>query len=173
MLDIRRVVSIAFIGKNNDLTFFYTEEDSNESLHLQMLTHSALDVIEERKSRWGFTHLGNTFSNYLTRCVLSSCSPRSATGSPTVPFDAYLGHLFNIDNYKLFGSSGNISTKIVVICEAATPDNVMKDFFATISSHYYNALKNPFQPIGQTVMSNSFLQNIKNAMQTQNQILLS
>ena len=49
MLDLRRVVSIAFIGKHNDLMFFYTEEDANESLHLQMLTHSALDVIEERK----------------------------------------------------------------------------------------------------------------------------
>ena len=89
------------------------------------------------------------------------------------PYDTYLGHLFSIDSYKLFGLSGNTNTKIVVICEAATPDTVMKDFFSAISTLYFNALKNPFQPIGQTITSKTFQRNIQNMMQKQNQILQS
>lgn len=55
MLDstvLRKIIAVAFIGKQNELLYFYTEEDTSESLHLQMMAHSSLDVIDEKKSKY-------------------------------------------------------------------------------------------------------------------------
>ena len=45
------VYCVAYIGKFNEPLYFYSKEDAAESLHLQMIVHSCLDVVEERKKR--------------------------------------------------------------------------------------------------------------------------
>ena len=45
------IVSLALIGKQNEPLYFYCKEDATEYINLQMIAHSALDVIEERKRR--------------------------------------------------------------------------------------------------------------------------
>jgi hypothetical protein len=42
---------VAYMGKFNEPLFFYSKEDISESVHLQMIAHSCLDVVEERKKR--------------------------------------------------------------------------------------------------------------------------
>lgn len=46
-------VAIAFVGKQNEPLFFLAPEeaDVNDSLHLQMIVHSALDVVDEKKKK--------------------------------------------------------------------------------------------------------------------------
>jgi hypothetical protein len=46
------IVCIALIGKQNEPLYFYCKEDSSEFIHLQMIAHSALDVIEEKKKKY-------------------------------------------------------------------------------------------------------------------------
>ena len=48
------IYCVAFIGKFNEPLYFYCNEDTSEYLHLQMMTHSCLDVIEERKKKYVF-----------------------------------------------------------------------------------------------------------------------
>jgi hypothetical protein len=48
------IVCLALIGKQNEPLYFYCKEDSSEFVHLQMIAHSALDVVEERKKKYEF-----------------------------------------------------------------------------------------------------------------------
>lgn len=48
------IYCVAFIGKSNEPLYFYCNEDTSEYLHLQMMTHSSLDVIEQRKKKYVF-----------------------------------------------------------------------------------------------------------------------
>jgi len=45
-------IAIAFVSKHNQPLFFFApEEDMNDSLHLQMIVHSALDVVDEKRKK--------------------------------------------------------------------------------------------------------------------------
>lgn len=49
------ILSVALIGKQNEPLYFYCKDvETSENLHLQMIAHSALDVIEEKKKRYAF-----------------------------------------------------------------------------------------------------------------------
>lgn len=45
------IFCVAYVGKFNEPLYFYSKEDTSETLHLQMIVHSCLDVVEERKKR--------------------------------------------------------------------------------------------------------------------------
>ena len=45
------LLCVALVGKWNEPLYFFCKEEASEYLHLQMIAHSALDVIEERKKR--------------------------------------------------------------------------------------------------------------------------
>lgn len=42
---------VAYVGKFNEPLYFYSKEEASETLHFQMIVHSCLDVVEERKKR--------------------------------------------------------------------------------------------------------------------------
>ena len=83
---------VSFIGKHNEPLLTYTQEDDGaEALHLQMIANSALDFVEER--------------------VEDSKSSKST-------LDPFLGQLFAIDDYRVFGYLSNTKIKIIVVCSA-------------------------------------------------------
>ena len=46
------IVAVAFIGKLNEPLYFYSEEDADEALNLQMIVYGALDVVEEKIKKY-------------------------------------------------------------------------------------------------------------------------
>jgi hypothetical protein len=50
-LNTMSIYCVAYIGKFNEPLYFFSKEDTSEYLHLQMIVHSCLDVVEERKKR--------------------------------------------------------------------------------------------------------------------------
>lgn len=48
---------VAYVGKFNEPLYFYSKEEASETLHFQMIVHSCLDVVEERKKRYLNTRL--------------------------------------------------------------------------------------------------------------------
>ena len=56
-MDSRRVIAVAFIGKQNEPLYFYCEEDYAELIHVQMIAHSSLDIIEEKRKKWEIDYL--------------------------------------------------------------------------------------------------------------------
>ena len=111
-----------------------------------MITHSALDIIDERKLK-----------------------PQPQTTG----FDPYLGQLYMIDDYKVYGiqqfihypwlllltqinysgSCSNTNTKIILICENNTNENIIKEFINQVNLLYVKLLKNPFYNIGEQINS--------------------
>ena len=43
---------VAFIGKNNEPLYFHSKVDPSEYLHMQMITYSCLDIVEERAKKY-------------------------------------------------------------------------------------------------------------------------
>jgi len=52
VVSVMSIFCVAYVGKFNEPLYFYSKEDTSETLHLQMIVHSCLDVVEERKKRW-------------------------------------------------------------------------------------------------------------------------
>ena len=50
-MDSRRVIAVAFIGKQNEPLYFYCEEEYAELMHVQMIAHSSLDIVEEKRKK--------------------------------------------------------------------------------------------------------------------------
>jgi hypothetical protein len=49
------ILSVALIGKQNEPLYFYCKDiETSENLHLQMIAHSALDVVEEKRKKYSF-----------------------------------------------------------------------------------------------------------------------
>ncbi len=55
------LLCVALVGKWNEPLYFFCKEEASEYLHLQMIAHSALDVIEERKKRYSVFRKQQTF----------------------------------------------------------------------------------------------------------------
>eukprot|EP01039_Chlorochromonas_danica_P005938 gene5938-6537_t len=120
------LVTIALIGKSNDPLYFYCKENASEYLHQQMIAFSALDVVEERKKR-----------------AMQSSS-----------FEMFLGQLFPVDEYKVFGSYSNSQLKLILICY--NPPNEVLGIRETINSlwsAFVSAVQNPFQECGRPIKS--------------------
>lgn len=45
------LLCVALVGKANEPLYFFCKEEASESLHLQMIAHSALDIMEEKKRK--------------------------------------------------------------------------------------------------------------------------
>ncbi len=45
------ILLVALVGKLNEPLYIYCKEEASENLHLQLIAHSALDVIEEKKKK--------------------------------------------------------------------------------------------------------------------------
>lgn len=100
----RRIVAIAFISKQNEPLYFSApEEDLNEQLHLQLIVHSAIDVLEENIKK-------------------RRAQPGNSGSSGAAVQDAFQGLLFSIDDYKIFGSCLHTQTKAVVVCDPSATE---------------------------------------------------
>eukprot|EP01038_Epipyxis_sp_PR26KG_P009684 gene9684-13037_t len=136
------IFCVAFVGKYNEPLYFYSKEETAEYLHLQMIVHSCLDVVEERKKR----------------AILSTTS-----------FDMYLGQLFPIEDYRCFGSYCNTHNKTIIICDSGTTETGgIKDVILALNSAFANAIQNPFQPTGQPITSQKFNSFINQIVQRHN-----
>lgn len=66
----------------------------------------------------------------------------------------YLGQLFPIDEYKVFGSYTNSQLKLVLICQNTTTDVLgVKETMAALWAAFVSAVQNPFQETGKAIKS--------------------
>lgn len=148
-MDSKRILAVAIIGKNNEPLYFTSIGDSNifgyEYLQLQMIAHSSLDIVEEKRKK-------------LT------------SSKQTMGIDCYLGLLCAIDDYKVFGYYSNTHVKTIVICESLTADNQARDFINTVNSLYITHSLNPFQRAGKPIKSKQFSNTIQNTLIRSNSV---
>lgn len=66
----------------------------------------------------------------------------------------YLGQLFPIDDYKVFGSYTNTQLKLILVCNHTTTEVLgMKETTSALWSAFVSAIQNPFQETGKPVRS--------------------
>mmetsp|Transcript_4645 Transcript_4645/g.7584 ORF Transcript_4645/g.7584 Transcript_4645/m.7584 type:complete len:155 (-) Transcript_4645:135-599(-) len=139
------VYCVAFIGKFNEPLYFYSKEETSEYLRLQMIVHSCLDVIEERKKK-----------------AMTS----------TTAFDMYLGQLFPVDDYRTYGCYSNTHNKTIVICGnnnsssggfsdgSGGSNSTIKQLILALNSAFVGAIQNPFQPVGAPIVASKHLDEV-------------
>jgi hypothetical protein len=66
----------------------------------------------------------------------------------------YLGQLFPIDDYKVYGSYTNSQLKLILICASGTTEVMgMKETVTSLWSAFVSAIQNPFQETGKPIRS--------------------
>lgn len=89
----------------------------------------------------------------------------------TTSFDMYLGQLFPIEDYRTFGCYSNCQNKTIVICDNATTDTGgIKETIMALNNAFIGAIQNPFQPVGQPLISKKFDANIHQIVQRHNNL---
>jgi hypothetical protein len=140
-----KITAISFIGKSNEPQFFFTEEqDASEVLNLQMIVYGALDAVTEKRKK------------------PSSAAANASTS--TAPESLYLGNLYCIDDYKVYGFYSNTHVKTIVVCEYTFPESLIKSLIGELNTSYISALQNPFQALNQPIQSSKFRAAIQGAM---------
>jgi hypothetical protein len=147
---------IAFIGKQNEPIFSFTpEEDAAEALHLQMIAHSALDIVEERVEDAKAARLEDS---------------KAATTS----LEPFLGQLFTVDDYRVYGFLSNTKIKAIVIFNqfsdyaadsprvtaGGTSGQSLREFVLNLYSIYVKDMQNPLQKIEDVCTSERFRSKI-------------
>ena len=51
MHETGQILFVAFVGKSNEPLYFHSKVDPSEYLYMQMISHSCLDVVEERMKK--------------------------------------------------------------------------------------------------------------------------
>ena len=133
---VPKIVAVSFVGKRNEALFFYSTEevDPAELLNLQMVVYGALDAVVEKRKR----------------------PVASTTAAGSTSDSLYLGNLYCIDDYKVYGFCSNTHVKTILVVDYTFPESIIKSTINDLSVLYINATQNPFQPIGQPIVSNSF-----------------
>ncbi|KAG7670310.1 hypothetical protein Ndes2526B_g00052 [Nannochloris sp. 'desiccata'] len=132
------ITSIAVVSPSNAplyISIFNVPDD--ESLRLQALMHSSLDVLEER--------------------VAHGCRQ-----GPNAPPDFFLGLLSISNGFKVYGAISNTKRRFLV----ATTDGVVREedvkmVLAKIHTLYCDAASNPFYDPGMPLDSPQFAKEVK------------
>ena len=69
-------------------------------------------------------------------------------------FEMYLGQLFPIDEFKVFGSYTNTQMKLIIVCyNSITEISGMRETMSALWSAFVSAIQNPFQETGKPLKS--------------------
>ncbi|GAB5364472.1 hypothetical protein AAMO2058_000973300 [Amorphochlora amoebiformis] len=127
--------AFAVIGKENQPLYVQTytldsKEDRQISLHYHI--HSSLDIVEEKVS----------------------------AGKKAYPNarDLYLGQLFVIEQYALYGYSTNTKVKFILLIQGSAANNTVKSWLRELHDLYIHTISNPFVELigGNGLMTSSF-----------------
>lgn len=73
----------------------------------------------------------------------------------------YLGSLYAVDEYKVYGHRSNTNTKTIVVCDHILQESVVKNALIELSGQFVSTIQNPFQPIGQPIVSRTLVGQVK------------
>jgi hypothetical protein len=66
----------------------------------------------------------------------------------------YFGQLFPMEDYRVYGSYSNTHHKVVIVCDSTGPENIgVKDTITALAAAFIQAAQNPFQEVGQPLLS--------------------
>mmetsp|Transcript_16073 Transcript_16073/g.16812 ORF Transcript_16073/g.16812 Transcript_16073/m.16812 type:complete len:149 (+) Transcript_16073:40-486(+) len=140
-----QIVCLAYVGKTNEPIFVYTtDSDDSESLQLHSIVHCALDIVDEKRGK------------------------RTSTTLPST--DMYLGQLYSVEDYRVFGYCTNTMMKIIAVCDSSTLEIDLKDSFQQFHDAFVSVIQNPFQQLGHPLNSVKFQEKVKSIIKRFNSL---
>ncbi|CAF0882084.1 unnamed protein product [Brachionus calyciflorus] len=82
--------------------------------------------------------------------------------------DLYLGLLYLIEDYRIYGYVTNTKIKIFIVIESSNQqfhDTEIKIMFKKLHAGYISTINNPFCDIGKTIVSKKFEELVKTMLQ--------
>ena len=170
---------IAFVGKDNQPVFTYSfEEDEAETLHLQMIANSSLDVIEERveDSKASSNHnSNNTLELFLGQLLVVDGIYHvygliSNTKNKLILITSNMGEKdYNVDSPRVISNSnsnsnGNGNGNKTIQGTANSTSSSIKDLILLLHSLYVKDLQNPLQLCSDICSSQSFTNKIRDVI---------
>lgn len=148
------IAAFGIIGKYNEPIYLISDqkdqppddtEVGSESLHLQSIIFTSLDVIEEKRGK----------KQLVSSAIIG---------------DNFLGQLFVIEDYRVYGMISNTLTKLVIVVDASVSvsNEAIRDVFAILQRVYINFVMNPFYEIGTTINSKEFGRKVSSVIEKYN-----
>mmetsp|Transcript_8879 Transcript_8879/g.13252 ORF Transcript_8879/g.13252 Transcript_8879/m.13252 type:complete len:152 (-) Transcript_8879:89-544(-) len=112
--------ALAIVGKENEPLYVktYTDNKEDDQLSYHYHLHCSLDIIEDKvnTSRKGYNAARELF----------------------------LGHLFTVEDYSLYGYATNSLVKLIVLVDGQLQNSVVKTWLREFHELYVEAMANPF-----------------------------
>jgi len=172
--EIGSIVCAAIVGKDNEPLYVHccqpadsvdkkSPADGASSLRFHYLVHTSLDVIEDkilgyRRGAQPVTVLNTASSLSSAPSTTSSTAGAGLTSSPSLSasHDLYLGLLFQVDDYRVYGYITNCKTKFVVVVQKSSTEHNLKAWFREWHNIYAVLFCNPFAVYGSTATFTAF-----------------
>lgn len=100
-----------------------------------------------------------TVATASTSSVLSTSTPTGGAGG-TGPADLYLGLLFAVEDYKIYGYITNSRIKLIVIIHGPMADPNVKLWLKEVHNMYVALVCNPFSQINSKIEWKTFDEQI-------------
>ena len=148
------VVGAAVLGKENN-PLYVRAFGQYDQLRFQFIVHTALDSVEEkgvpRSCVQTCAHCSNKIDHRIWGCPLIvravAAQRQAAQGGSggNSKFDSYLGLLYPIEEYRVYGFLSNCRVKLIVVLdEEEVKDGEMKALFRRLHALYVDTVSNPF-----------------------------
>jgi len=130
------ITAVAVIGKENEPLYVKTFGDAKENgLKFHYYVHTSLDVIDEKVN-------------------LTKKSFANSNG------DLYLGLLFSVEDFKIYGYITNTKIKFVVVLKDVVGDTNIKSWFRELHALFVATMSNPFCSLNSKIESQKFEQTL-------------
>mmetsp|Transcript_17063 Transcript_17063/g.47755 ORF Transcript_17063/g.47755 Transcript_17063/m.47755 type:complete len:148 (+) Transcript_17063:78-521(+) len=123
------IVAVAVLGRENNplymRAFGELSMDSTATLRFHFIVHAAIDYIEEK--------LGQA---------------KTSPGNTAPKLDMYLGFLYPIEEYRVYGYMTNSRVKLItVLDDEEVKDSEMRALFRRLHTLYVDTISNPFHKL--------------------------
>ncbi|KAG2404179.1 uncharacterized protein HKW66_Vig0111010 [Vigna angularis] len=138
------IVCVAVVGHQNNPLYIQSFTEADDALKLHHIVHCSLDVVDERANGWGFEIF----------------KPGDNQSGPMLN-ETFLGLLYPIENYKVYGYLTNTKVKfILVTTDLDVKDADVRNFFRRFHAAYVDAVSNPFHVPGKKITSKTFAERV-------------
>ncbi|CAL5192862.1 unnamed protein product [Lathyrus oleraceus] len=129
------IVCVAVVGHQNNPLYIQSFTEADDALKLHHIVHCSLDVVDERVN-----------------------NPKK---SGPMLNETFLGLLYPIENYKVYGYLTNTKVKfILVTTDLDVKDADVRNFFRRFHTAYVDAVSNPFHVPGKKITSRTFAERL-------------
>ena len=126
------IAAIAVLGKDNNPLYiraFGGKDDAplpqDEQLRFHLIMHTALDYVEEK--------------------VGAQRQTMAASAATSTKLDMYLGMLYPIEQYRVYGHLTNSRIKLIAVLDDEDPkEGEIRALFRRLHSLYVDTVSNPF-----------------------------